>query len=739
MLKRLILSILLVATYQAVFSQEKTAVDYRAQQTKLVKLGDTSVVKLVGSVFLFHNGAIISCDSAYRYSEKRIEALGNVIINQDSLYIYGDKVVYNGETEIAQVYSKLIKAIDGDAVMYTRQMYFNTREKLGYFSQGATMQQGGNLLEAENGTYNTETKIVTLDNRVAMENEEYVLKTKALIYDQFKETAFFNTLTNIWNVKGEYLQADKGNYEKAPKIYNFEKNSYILTKEQECWSDSLTYLSNVNEVELKRNIQINDTVQRASSFGDYGYSWNKSKDVLLTKRPSLFSYSDNVKDSSFVRADTITVRPFLVRSNTPERSDNVMGPMGVLDSLMGTDVAKIATRDSLLADKIVREGEKIVDNLSPELSENILDSIKNIVNKPMSIAATADSLGGAVKSNIPQYRELYSSEELSAMGDKERKTAQKIMKRDRKRFARELRRYHNQEKFIQKIEKEKALADSLAAANAPKADSLAVDMTDTMEIKNVPDTSDMIIRAYGNAKVYKLDMQSVADTIIVESVDSTTTSIGKPIAWNGLNQITAGRIRSYTLNGEINRTRMFTDPIMGQLVAKEQYNQMKGDYMDALYRNGEMYKLIVTGNAQSRFYREEEDKDTKERDIVAFITTTSTNMIVDMDSSTVTRIKWVGATETYTYPMDRIPNEKLILEGFIWVPELRPAKLDVFDRVVRPSVRAEKEMIPKPDFSITKEIMEQRRMLLKEGVWSDRSEKLKINKEELVQQSLEER
>ncbi|MEG0499935.1 MAG: OstA-like protein, partial [Rikenellaceae bacterium] len=324
-------------------------------QTKLVKLGDTSVVKLIGNVFFFHNGAIISCDSAYRYSERRIEAMGNVIINQDSLYIYGDKVVYNGETEIAEVYSELIKAVDSTATIYTRQMYFNTREKTGYFSGGATMRDGNNLLEAERGTYNTNTRIVTLNDRVAMENEEYVLKTSALIYDQNKETAFFNVLTNIWNVKGEYLEAKKGNYDRIRTIYNFEKDSYILTKEQECWSDSLIYFSKDNEVELKRNIQIDDTTQRASSFGDYGYFWNKSKNVLLTKRPSMFSYSENKVDTAFVRADTITVRPFIERSNIYEKSDDIMGPMGVLDSLMGTDSLKLARRDSLQIDKLSRD------------------------------------------------------------------------------------------------------------------------------------------------------------------------------------------------------------------------------------------------------------------------------------------------------------------------------------------------------------------------------------------------
>lgn len=743
MLKRFILSIVLVVACQAVFSQEKTAVDYRAAQTKLVKLGDTSVVKLIGDVFLFHNGAIISCDSAYRYSERRIEALGNVIINQDSLYIYGDKVVYNGETDIARVYSQLIKAIDSTAVIYTREMYFNTRSKLGYFSGGATMQEGTNLLEAENGTYNTSTKVITLDKRVAMENEDYVLKTDALIYDQNKETAYFNTLTNIWNVKGEYLQADKGNYDRSRKIYHFEKNSYLLTKDQECWADSMNYFSLDNEVELKRNIQVDDTVQRASSFGDYGYFWNKSKNVLLTKQPSMFSYSENKVDTGFVRADTITVRPFVERTNIYHESDDIMGPMGVLDSLMGTDSMKIAKRDSLQIDKQLRDSTTtalLAEKKNVTIGENLFDSIKNNVPLIPEIPILQDSVRNeTTEEKIPTYRDLYTLEQLEKMDKKERNKAEKLMERDKKRFDRELRRMKNDEKLIKMLEKEKAEADSLAQANTPKIDSTLNEEEGIIEIKNLPDSDDMIVRAFGNAKVFKTDMQSVADTIIVESVDSTTTSIGNPIAWNGLNQITAARIRSYVLNGELNRTRMFKDPILAQQVEGEQYNQMKGDNMDALYRNSDIYKLIVTGNAISRFYRVEEDKETMEQDVVAFTTSKSVNMIIDMDSSVVTRIKWVGETETYTYPMDKIPAESRFVEGFKWVPELRPLKEEVFNRVIRPSVREERMAIPKPDFNITKEIMEQRRILIKEGIWKDRTDRLKIDRQELINQSLEKR
>ncbi len=749
--QKVLLTALVLFASKAVFSQGKAAVDYRAKETRLVEVADSSVVKLIGDVFLIHNGAIISCDSAYRYSERRFEAYGNVIINQDSLYIYGDKVVYNGLTDVANVISELIKVVDNDVTMYTREMYFNTKTKVGYFSKGATVRQGESLLEADNGSYDTENKLVTLNNRVAMENEEYILKSNALDYNQNSKVAFFETLTNIWNKKGEYLQADKGKYEQTDNIYHFEKNSYILTEEQEAWSDSLIYYSNINEVELKRNIQIDDTVQKAKSFGDYAYFWNRSKRVLLTRTPSVMTYDEVQRDSSYISADTIVVAPILERSN-------------ITGELLTTDTLSIAT-DSLIVDKTIAN-EQIVanDSISKEQDarnrkvSDLVDSAKAAIVEEEDSAnqeeekdkvmvttkeelATLDTLPPAERrdallkrNNLPNFIPLYSDSILAQMDEKSLRRATKRMARYEKKFDKELNRYISDILFLQRLERDKEVADSVAAAQEPKEVEEEV-VESTPEIENIADSSDMIITAFLNAKVFRRDMQSIADTMVVETVDSTTTSIGKPIAWNMGSQITAGRIRSYVSNGEINRTRMFTQPMMVQKVEEEMFNQMKGKTMDALYRNGEMYRLIVTDDAIGRMYREEPDEVSDFMQIVAFITSTSTNMIIDMDSSIIKRVKWVGKTTTNTYPMEDVPADMKEIEGFEWMPELRPYKQQVFNRRIRKSIREKSMKIKKPDFAITKQIMEDRNRLISSGVWIDRNDKLKVNREELIRQS----
>ena len=699
MKKRIVLSLLSLLAVGFAFSQEKATVDYKSDFTYLVTVNDTSVVKLIGNVFFFHNGAIISCDSAYRYSEQRMEGMGNVIINQRSTHIYGDKIVYNGETNMAQVFSPLIKVVDSTTTMYTYNMLFNTKSQIGEFYGGGTLSQGDNVLESEKGYYQAQTQNVIFQEDVVMTNREYLLKTEELDFNMQTEIATFDTLTNIWKSDGKYLQADRGRYLSKQGVYDFTRNSYLLTETQEGWSDTLTYYNQANEVEMFGNIQIDDTTRNVMAFGDYGHFWNTTRHTLLTKRPSVVMYNpESTADSTFVCADTIFARPIL-EVNAPASdslfSDSTLLALGAIDSAM-LDADSLSLPDSLMQPD------------SPAL--------------PDSLAVAADTIP-----ELPAAVTVLTEKELRAAEKKEGKARKREMRQKRQ----EEREFLRKERYLKWLQK-KGLPveiDTIRLDDTTAMDSVLQEKP-VPEIKHEPDSSDYIIRAYLNSKIYKSDLQSISDSLIIETVDSTLTSIGKPIAWNELNQITAGRIRTYIQNGAVFRSRFFEKPIIAQKVGANEYNQIQGKTMDALYRDNTIYRLNVNGDSETIFYREEGIKDGPpgRQEIVALITISSENMVVSIDSSRIIRLKWIGKTSTVTYPMNLIPLDlPRTLEGFSWQPEKRPTKQDVFDRTIRPSFRAQAEAIVQPRFVITEQINQRKQQLLQSGTWRDRNEPIGID------------
>ena len=308
---------------------------------------------VVGNFAAHHNGTVITADSAVRYSERHIECFGNVLINRGSTYIYGDRADYNGDTNEAKVYSKIVKVVDGDATLFTYNFSFNTKTSIGRYSGGGVLISGDNMLESDRGyLYSDDHEIICVE-RVQMRNNEYEMTGDSVVYNTETDFAQFFTRTNIWN-KGDgsqeedYLYADRGSFDKRQQLYKLTKNGYILTKDQELLCDSLDYYRDSNYVVLKRNIQIDDRSQKMLVFGDWGEYWKEPGNVFVTKNPSLISYDTTQSDTVYMCSDTMWVYThYPIREKIEKmRKDSLeqAAKLAAADSLKG---AKSIATDSL--------------------------------------------------------------------------------------------------------------------------------------------------------------------------------------------------------------------------------------------------------------------------------------------------------------------------------------------------------------------------------------------------------
>lgn len=296
---------------------EKKLIDLKSDNMGPVAPGD-SVIFLVGNFAAQHNGAVITCDSAVRYSDMRIEFFGNVLINKNTTYIYGDRAEYNGEVNEARVFSDIVKVVDEDATLYTYEFLFNTKENVGEFGGGGVLVNRDSRLESVRGYYYANSKELVCVDRVEMRNDEYELKGDSVVYNMATDNAFFFRNTNIWNKEGDYLYADRGAYRKADSLYKVTSNGYVLTDKQEMWSDSIDFYRAEDHIILWRDIQIDDTEHKVLAFGDYGEYWKEPGNAFLTRRPSIVSYDLSQGDSLFMRADSMFL--FTINENAERRA-----------------------------------------------------------------------------------------------------------------------------------------------------------------------------------------------------------------------------------------------------------------------------------------------------------------------------------------------------------------------------------------------------------------------------------
>lgn len=343
-----------------------------------VKKGD-SVIFMVGNFAAQHNGTVITCDSAVRYSDAHLECFGNVLINKNTTYIYGDRADYNRDLNRVIIYSPIVKVVDGDATLYTRHFEFNTKENIGQFKNGGVLTNRDNLIEADRGYYYADTKELIGVDRVEMRNEEYEMRGDSVVYNMATDNAFFFERTNIWNIDGDYLYGDRGSYSKADSRYMVTRNGYLLTEKQELWSDTLDYYRTEEHVILRRNLQIDDTEHKNLCFGDYGEYWKEPGNVFLTAAPSIINYDlEQGPDSLFMRSDSIYL--YTLRLGEPLPNE-------------------YALRDSLLRAAAVADSLKAVDSLA-------------------AVRATSDGTGKPTAARSEQaLRETSASGALSAISE----------------------------------------------------------------------------------------------------------------------------------------------------------------------------------------------------------------------------------------------------------------------------------------------------------------------------------
>lgn len=703
-------------------------VDFSADVMLPVKTSDSSAYSLVGNVIFYHNGAVITCDSAVRYGERRMECYNNVIITQDSTFIYGDRATYNGLTNTVDVQSPLVKVLDGDATLYTRKFSFNTLDNIGRFSEGGIMRQGDTRLEAEDGYYYSDTHDMIASQSVQMQDSIYKLSTDSVRYNTDEKRAYFFNNTRIWSDEGEFLMADQGSYQTETKIYDFTKNSYILTEEQEIRADSIWYDA-INELAImQRDIQIFDKENLSFAFGDYAtYDKDDGDRILLTQNPSIASYEQD-QDTLYLRADTMLMVTALYKESDlePEVDSLAVGEffadslvrenfMGGMDRLRPDDADM---REHASRDREVRDREHNHDDHDHNHDHNVAEA-PEVEEPAIEPEPTEKQLKAQAKAQAREQKQAAREAKREA---RDQKIAQKILDRQNKLLAK-----MGQDSLV--VENTAVIIEADTASQiVPPEDIVTIIEQDTVAV----DTASMeqrFFHAFGNVKAYRHDVQMVCDSMVGYSIDSTIHMFGNPIMWNQENQITSEKAVLYSKDQQLDHALFTGAPIMAAEVDSAHYNQIKGREITALFRDNEMYQVDVDGNSQTYYYMTEDST----RLITGFLVAESANITFIIEDRAMETITFYTEPAYTIYPMNKIPDtQSLLLPGFVWQQDRRPEFKDVFTRTILEPLRPVVEQYDKPAFPIMIDIDELRTKLVEEGLWRDREDDLSPDVQEYV-------
>ncbi len=674
-----------------------------------------STIYLVGNVKFHHNGAIIECDSASRYDDYRMEFFGDVIINQDSAYVYGDRVLYDGRTSIAEVFSPLVKMTRGDVVLYSYNLRFDTRTNTGTYVGGGVLTQSGNLMESERGEFDANNNIVRFKDSVSMSSDTYKISTDSLDYNIDRETATFLAHTTVWDKDSNILMAQKGFYYNFEKRYEFVGDAYILTRDQQMWGDTLSYKQDLRQATFKGNVQLLDTIQKSIAFGDWAFYDDSISYAMLTLDPSIIMYDSLESDKLYIRADTLTLTtyPHGQGPTAYPREENVVGDSTALDStaLDGTamDDMMVAAVDTTIDTTAVVDAALSMD--STALDGTAMDDMMvAAIDTTVDTTAVVDA---ALSTDSTALDGTAMDDMMVVAVDSNAMVSGDIMLDSA-----------TQDSLVKGYE----LSDSISS-DTTLSNSLA-----TNKVQRDTTSPDRIMRAWHNVRTWNVEYQMTADSMVGYFADSMSSLFGRPRLWNQNNQLTADRIDSYTKDNVIDWVDCIGSPFMTQALEplypepadSSRFNQVSSRSMQASFKNGELDSTIISGNVLNYYYYMDDVGYT-----AAFATIECPELVVFFKERSPSIMSWRGSTNFAIYPLDQIPaDQPQRMEGFEWSPELRPASAEeISNREQRPSQREDVEAIALPSFVIDERIRNFKELLLKEGRWNDRSDQVTVTPE----------
>lgn len=288
-----------------------------ADEAQADKLLRPDVQVLIGSVKLRHDSMYMYCDSALIYEKTNsVEAFSNVRMEQgDTLFIYGDYLNYNGETQLAMLREN-VKLINRKTILTTDSLNYDRLYNLGYYFEGGTLTDEENILTSDWGEYSPATKIAVFNHEVKLANPRFTLYSDTLKYSTDSKIATILGPSNIVNEKN-HIYSEKGFYNTAKDQAQLLDRSVLTNEGKKLVADSLFYDRKTGYGEAFNNVVMNDTINKNMLTGDYCFYNELTESALATQKAVAIDYSQG--DSLFMHADTLKMNSYFVKTDSAYR------------------------------------------------------------------------------------------------------------------------------------------------------------------------------------------------------------------------------------------------------------------------------------------------------------------------------------------------------------------------------------------------------------------------------------
>lgn len=183
-------------------------------------------------------------------------------------------------------------------------------------------------------------------------------------------------------------------------------------------------------------------------------------------------------------------------------------------------------------------------------------------------------------------------------------------------------------------------------------------------------TDERILLAYHDVRIYKSDLQGVCDSLSFSTLDSIFWFYPidtLPILWSDTSQFSGDTIRTLLKDNHIDRIWLRQNALVVNSEEGKLFNQIKGKYITAYFRDDQLHQTYVEGNAEAIYYAIDDKKA-----YIGVNESACSEMRLFFDQNKVQHVRFYQQPTGKFIPMKQAGKETKKLDGFFWDTRRRP-------------------------------------------------------------------
>ena len=273
------------------------------------RIADAQILK--GNVVFRHEDALMYCDSAYFYEgTNSLDAFGHVRFEQgDTLQGFGDKLFYDGNTKLARLrrHVKLVhgRLDDNPTILTTDTLNYDRAAGIAYYYSGGEVKDSLNTLTSVLGNYRPDTKQAVFSKEVVLTNPNFVLTSDTLLYNTDTKVTDIVSPTQIIYEEQTTIHSSRGWYNTdTERSMLLDRSVVEHTDGKMMTGDTIYYDKRIGFGQVLGHMEMRDSVQHATLYGQYGEMWEAENRGLATDSALMVDWSDEAH-YAYIHADTL--------------------------------------------------------------------------------------------------------------------------------------------------------------------------------------------------------------------------------------------------------------------------------------------------------------------------------------------------------------------------------------------------------------------------------------------------